>query len=118
MGLDRVRKAAEGLEETAVSLNWSNAHLVPVVAVDKTTFKAEETKILSIRPIMIPKNAVVIQSFYGANGMGHISCIGSTEFKTFNQARTADKAMFQSRIKASVMKGDLLGQVIVVQSKK
>ena len=118
MGLDRVRKVVEGLEETVVSLDWSKVRLVPVVADKKTTFKAEETKILNIRPIMIPKNAIVIQSFYGANGMGHTFCIGSVEFKTFDQVRTADKAMFQSRIKAPVMKGDLLGQVLVIESKK
>ncbi|MHA1933692.1 MAG: DUF22 domain-containing protein [Candidatus Thorarchaeota archaeon] len=118
MGIDRIRKAVEGLEETVVSLDWSKVRLVPVVADEKNTFKVEETKILSIKPITIPKNAIVIQSFFGTNGMGHISCIGSAEFKTFDQVRTADKAMFQSRIKASVMNGDLLGQVLVVQSKK
>jgi hypothetical protein len=118
MGIDRVRKVVDGLEETEVSLDWSNVRLVPVVADEKTTFKAEETKIMSIRPIMIPKNAIVIQSFYGVNGMGHTSCIGSAEFKMFDQDKTADKAMFRSRIKASVMKGDLLGQVLVVESKK
>ena len=117
MGIDRIRKATEGLEETVVSLNWSNACLVPVVADEKVAFKAEETKIVSIRSITIPKHAVVMQSFYGANGMGHTFCIGSVEFKTFDQIRTADKAMFRSRIRASVMKGDLLGQVLVIQSK-
>ncbi len=118
MGIDRIRKVVQGLEETTVSIDWSNVHMVPVVADERTSFNPEETKIVNIKPIMIPKNAIVIQSFYGANGMGHTSCIGSTEFKTFDQVRTADKAMFHSRIKASVMKGDLLGQVLVVQCKK
>ena len=118
MGIDRVRKVVDGLEETEVSFDWSKVRMVPVVADEKTAFNADETKIMSIRPIMIPKKAIVIQSFYGTNGMGHTSCIGLTEFKTVDQDRTADKAMFQSRIKAPVMKGDLLGQVLVIESKK
>ena len=66
----------------------------------------------------IPAYAQVLQSHYGANGMGYISCIGSLEFKKFDEERIANKAMFHSRIKASVMKGDLLGQVLIVPGKK
>ena len=109
--------AIEGLEETKVSLDWSKAIFIPVVSEEKVQFQAGETRILSIRPISIPPFALIIQSFYGSNGMGHLSCIGSTEFKNFTDERLANKAMFQSRIKAAVMKGDLLGQVIVVQGK-
>ena len=118
MGLNRVRKAVNVPKETVVSLDWSKVRVVSVVADEKTPFKAEETKILSIKPILIPKYAIVIQSFYGTNGMGHTSCIGSTEFKMFDETRTADKAMFQSRLNASVMKGDLLGQVLIIESKR
>jgi hypothetical protein len=110
--------AVDGLEEIGISLDWSKAKLIPVVSEEKVQFQVGETRILSIRPIDIPPYAMVMQSFYGSNGMGHLSCIGSTEFKNFTYDRIANKAMFQSRIKAAVMKGDLLGQVLVVPGQK
>jgi hypothetical protein len=110
--------AVEGLEELTISLDWSRATLIPVVSEEKVQFQVGETSIISIRPIAIPAYAMVIQSFYGSNGMGHLSCIGSMEFKTFADERVADKAMFQSRIKAAVMKGDLLGQVLIIPGQK
>jgi hypothetical protein len=118
MGMDRRRMAMDGLGETKVKLDWSNASLLPVVSQEKVQFQVGETRILSIRSISVPAFSIVIQSFYGSNGMGHLSCIGSTEFKPFTDERVANKAMFQSRIKAAVMKGDLLGQVLVVPAKR
>ncbi len=50
--------------------------------------------------------------------MGNVSCIGSLEFKKYDEPRVAEKAMFQSRLKAAVMKGDLLGQVLIVPGGK
>ena len=110
--------AVEGLEDVAVSLDWSKARLVPVVSEERVQFQVNETSIISIRPIAVPAYAMVLQSFYGTNGMGHLSCVGSTEFKAFAEERVANKAMFQSRIKAAVMKGDLLGQVLIVPGQK
>lgn len=118
MGIDRRRIAVEGLEEITISFDWSQATLVPVVSEEKVQFQVDETSIISIKPITIPAYAIIIQSFYGSNGMGHLSCVGSSEFKPFTDQRVANKAMFQSRIKAAVMKGDLLGQIIVVPGKK
>ncbi len=114
MGVDRIRTATEGLSTVSLQLDWSKAQLAPVVSAQREAFKAGETRIVSIRPITVPKHSVVIQSFYGANGMGDLFCIGSPEFKTAAEDRVADHAMFQSRIKASVMIDDLLGQVLIV----
>ena len=118
MGIDRRRMAVEGLQKTMISLDWSKAALIPVVSEEEVQFQVGETNIISIRPIEIPAYAMVIQSFYGSNGMGHLYCVGSTEFKSYTDDRVADKAMFQSRIKAAVMKGDLLGQIIVIPGQK
>ncbi|MHA1637331.1 MAG: DUF22 domain-containing protein [Candidatus Thorarchaeota archaeon] len=118
MGLDRIRSSVEGLEEVTLALDWSKARLVPVIAQEKVPMQPGETMIVSIKPIEIPAYAQVIQSFYGANGMGHVSCVGSLEFKKYDEPRVADKAMFQSRLKAAVMKGDLLGQVLIVSGEK
>lgn len=118
MGMDRRRMAVDGLGEVQVSLDWSKARFIPVVSEEKVQFQIGETRIISIRPIDIPPYAMVMHSFYGSNGMGHLSCIGSTEFRNYTDDRMADKAMFQSRIKAAVMKGDLLGQVIIVPGEK
>ncbi|MFW9788365.1 MAG: DUF22 domain-containing protein [Candidatus Thorarchaeota archaeon] len=117
MGMDRMRTAVYGLEERTMALDWSNVRLVPVIANEKVAFAEGETNIVSIRPIPIPANSVVFQSFYGTNGMGHLSCIGSQEYTKSSEDRTADMSMFQSRIKASVMKDDLLGQILVVPRK-
>ncbi|TFG26992.1 DUF22 domain-containing protein [Candidatus Thorarchaeota archaeon] len=114
MGIDRMRSAVEGLEEAELSLDWTNTRLVPVVATEKVAFDVGETRIVPIRPIEIPRYAIVLQSFYGSNGMGDIGCIGSTEMKLVSEKRTANMSMFSSRIKASVLKGDLLGQVLIV----
>ena len=73
---------------------------------------------MPIRPVEIPAYAMVLHSFYGANGMGHTFCIGALEYRAYSKDRTANMAMFNSRLKASVMKGDLLGQVLVVPGKK
>ena len=118
LGMDRLRTGVEGLDETQLSLDWTKARLVPIVAAEKVAFKENEWNIVSIEPVKVPAYAMVFQSFWGTNGMGHAACIGSLEFKKYSEDRVADKAMFQSRIKAAVMKGDLLGQVLIVQGKK
>ena len=118
MGMDRIRSSVEGLEEVTIEFDWSNVRLVPVVAQEKVPMQVGESAIVSINPIEIPPYSQVIQSYYGSDGMGHISCIGSLEFKRYDEPRTAEKAMFQSRLKASVLKGDLLGQVLIVPGKK
>ena len=109
-----MRSSVEGLDEIKLSLDWSNTKLIPVVATEKIAFKEGETKIVPIRPIKVPAYAVVFQSFYGSNGMGDIGCIGSLEMKKPDEDRTANVSMFNSRINASVLPGDLLGQVLVV----
>ncbi len=118
MGMDRYRTHVEGLEETEIALDWSKVRLVPVVANEKVSFQAGEASLVPIRPIEIPAYAMVIQSFYGVNGMGHLFCIGSLTFKKFTEERVADMAMFKSHIKAAVLKGDVLGQVLIVPGKK
>ncbi|MFX1265733.1 MAG: DUF22 domain-containing protein [Promethearchaeota archaeon] len=117
-GMDRIRMSVEGLEATDISLDWSKARLEPVVADEKVPFQEGEIRIVPIKSIDIPAYAMVIHSFYGSNGMGHISCIGAMEFKHYSENRTANMTMFQSRLKASIMKGDLLGQVLIVPGKK
>lgn len=115
--MDRLRTAVEGLEEKTLSLDWSNTRLVPVIANEKVAFSVGESLFVPIIPISIPANSMVFQSFYGTNGMGHLSCVGSQVFKKPSEDRIADMSIFQSRIKASVLKGDLLGQVLIVPGK-
>ncbi|MGY5864047.1 MAG: DUF22 domain-containing protein [Candidatus Thorarchaeota archaeon] len=117
IGMDRLRKAVDGMEERTLSLDWSKVRLVPVLANEKIAFTEGETQFVPIKPIKIPANSVVFQSHYGVNGMGHLSCIGCQEFKRPDEDRTADVSIFQSRIKASVLKNDLLGQILVVPGK-
>jgi hypothetical protein len=114
MGVSRIRTAVAGLEETTLALDWSDSKLVPVVASEKLAFTVGETKIINIRPIQVPAYSMVVQSFYGVNGAGHLLCIGAFQFKPFSEDRIAEVAMLQSRLKSSVLPGDLLGQVIVV----
>ncbi len=118
MGLDRLRTSVDGLKEVEISLDWSCIRLVPIIATEKVHFEEGEAKIVSIEPVTIPPYALPFNAFYGMNGMGFISCIGSLDFKRYDEERAADKAMFHSRIKASVMPGDLLGQISIVQGKK
>jgi hypothetical protein len=115
--MDRLRTAVEGMEERTLSLDWSKVRLVPVIANEKVAFTEGQSEFVPIKPISIPGNSAVFQSFYGVNGMGHLSCIGSQEFKRPDEDRTANMSIFQSRIKASVLKGDLLGQVMIVPGK-
>jgi hypothetical protein len=112
--MDRLRTAVEGMEERTISLDWSKVRFAPVIANEKVAFKEGESHFVPIKPIKISANSVVIQSYYGVNGMGHLSCIGCQEFKRPDEDRVADMSVFQSRIKASVLKGDLLGQVLIV----
>ncbi len=114
LGMDRLRTAVDGMEEKTVSLDWSRVRLVPVIANEKVAFLVGESQFVAIKPIKIPANSIVVQSYYGVNGMGHLSCIGTQEFKRPDEDRTADMSVFQSRIKAFVLKGDLLGQVLIV----
>jgi len=118
MGIDRMRTAVEGLEEIELSLDWSTTKLIPVISTEKISFQAGETQLVPIRPIKIPAYAVVIHSFYGSNGMGDLGCVGCTQMKMPSENREANMSMFSSRIKGSVMPGDLLGQVLVVPGKK
>lgn len=114
LGMDRLRTAVDGMDERTLSLDWSKVRLVPVIADEKVAFTEGQSEYVPIKLISIPANSVVFQSFYGVNGMGHLSCIGSQEFKRPNEDRSADISIFQSRIKASVLKGDLLGQILIV----
>ncbi len=118
MGLDRMRTSVEGLGPAKLNLDWSNATLIPVVAAERVPFEEDETKMVSIRPIDIPVNSIVLSSFYGSNGMGHLTCIGSTEMKPDHEERTATIGMFRSRVKAPVMQNDLLGMALIVEGKK
>ncbi len=118
LGIDRRRMHVEGLEEAELSLDWSKVRIVPVVAMEKVSFQVGESGMVPIEPIEIPAYAIVFQSFYGVNGMGHLACIGSLDFKPYYEDRTANMAMFRSNIKAAVLKGDILGQVIIVPGKK
>ena len=114
IGLDRIRTRVDGFERTKLSLDWSKVELAPVVADEKIQFEEGDVKIVQIRPIDVPGNSFVFLSLYGVNGMGHLSCIGCTKMKRFSEDRTANLAMFQSRIRSPVSKGDLLGQIIIV----
>ena len=118
MGLDRMRTRVEGLEEAELSLDWTKVRIVPVVAADKVPYERGETQIVPIRPIAVPEYAIVFLSLWGVNGMGHLFCIGCQTMKMYEEKRIADVCVFQSRIKASVMKGDLLGQVLIIPGKK
>jgi hypothetical protein len=118
MGLDRVRSAVDGLGETELSLDWSKVRLVPVIAGEKVQFQAGETAIVPIHDIKVPAYSMVFLSMYGSNGMGHLFCIGALEFHKYTEDRTSHVCMFQSRIKASVLPGDLLGQVLIVPGTK
>jgi len=118
LGMDRMRSSVEGLEESNISLNWSKAKIVPVVASEKVNFEVGQTNLVPIRPIKVPAYAMVFQSFYGSNGMGDLACIGSTEMKLYSEDRVANMSMFSSRIRAAVLSDDLLGQVLIVPSKK
>ena len=114
LGMDRLRTAVDGMDERTLSLDLSKVRLVPVIADEKVAFTEGQSEYVPIKPISIPAFSVVFQSFYGVNGMGHLLCIGSQEFKRPNEVRSADISIFQSRIKASVLKGDLLGQILIV----
>lgn len=118
LGMDRMRSSVDGLEEVELSLDWSNTRLVPVVASEKVSFQEGETKLVPIRPIKVSSYAMVFQSFYGMSGMGDLGCIGCTDMKMYSDDRSANMSMFSSRIKASVLSGDLLGQVLIVECKK
>lgn len=118
LGMDRMRSSVDGLEEVELSLDWSNTRLVPVVASEKVSFQESETKLVPIRPIKVSSYAMVFQSFYGMSGMGDLGCIGCTDMKMYSDDRSANMSMFSSRIKASVLSGDLLGQVLIVECKK
>ncbi|TFH05211.1 MAG: hypothetical protein E4H14_13210 [Candidatus Thorarchaeota archaeon] len=114
IGVDRMRNSVDGLEEIELALDWSKTRLVPVIATEKTAFVEGETKLVPIQSIEVPAYSVVFQSFYGSNGMGDLCCIGSTKMKLHTEDRVANVSMFSSRLKASVMRGDLLGQVLIV----
>ncbi len=118
MGMDRIRTAVEGLEKTKVSFDWSNVDVTPIIAAEKISVQKGDSTIISIEPIEVPAFAAVTNSFYGTNGMGFVSCIGSMEFKSHSGERIANKAMFHSHIKAPVLPGDLLGQVMIIPGKK
>ncbi len=118
MGMDRIRTSVEGLEKANLSLDWTNVEIVPVIAAEKVQLQEGSSTIIGIESIDIPAYAMVFNSYYGANGMGFASCIGSMTFKKYSENRVADKAMFHSHTKAPILSGDLLGQVLVVPGKK
>jgi hypothetical protein len=116
MGLGHIRTAVDGVEESVMSLDWTQTRSVPILSIEDAQFQAGQTLIVRIKPIEIPPRAAIIRSFYGSNGMGNLQAIGSTEFKTFDEERLADRAMFHSRITASMFRGDLLGHVFIIPS--
>ena len=118
MGLGHIRTAVEEVDESVVSLDWSNVRSVPIITLEDASFEAGQTLIVKIKPMVVPPKSALIRSFYGSNGMGNLTCIGSTEFRRFDQERLADRAMFHSRIKANMVRGDLLGHVFVIPHKE
>lgn len=118
MGMDRIRTAVDGMEETEMSLDWSKVRFVPVIASEKVQLDEGDSTVIAIEPIEVPAYAIVFGSYYGVNGMGFSSCIGCQQFKKPSEDRVADRSMFHARLRAPVMPGDLLGQVIIVPRKK
>ncbi|MHA1908706.1 MAG: DUF22 domain-containing protein [Candidatus Thorarchaeota archaeon] len=114
MGLGYIRSAVEGVAESTVSLDWTNTRSVPIISLERLEFEQSQTKIVRIKQVEIPAKVAVLRSFYVSNGMGNLACIGSTEFKRFDEDRVADRAMFTSRITGPIMKGDLLGHIFMV----
>ena len=114
MGLGHIRTAVEGVQESTMSLDWTKIRSVPIITTERYLFEANETLIVKIIPMIIPPKSIMIRSFYGSNGMGNLACVGSTEFKSFDEERLGDRAMFTSRIKASMMRGDLLGHIFII----
>ena len=114
MGFGHVRTAVEGVQESMMSLDWTRVRSVPIIVLERYEFEANETLIVKILPMTIPPKSAIMRSFYGSNGMGNLTCVGSTEFKTFDEERLGDRAMFTARIKASMVKGDLLGHIFII----
>ena len=114
MGFGHIRTTVEGVQESTMSLDWTRVRSVPIIVLDRYLFEANETLIVKIIPVLIPPKAVIIRSLYGSNGMGTLTCVGSTEFKTFDQERLGDRAMFTARIKAPMERGDLLGHIFII----
>ena len=114
MGFGHVRTAVEGVQESTMSLDWTRVRSVPIIVLERYLFEANETLIVKIMPVIIPPKSAIMRSFYGSNGMGNLACVGSTEFKTFDEERLGDRAMFTARIKASMVKGDLLGHIFII----
>ena len=85
MGLGHIRTAVEGVQESTMSLDWTRVRSVPIIAVERYIFEAHQTLIVKIIPVIIPPKSAIIHSFYGSNGMGTLTCVGSTEFKTFDE---------------------------------
>lgn len=117
MGFGHIRTAVEGVQESIMSLDLTKVRSVPIIVVERYLFEANETRIVKIIPVMIPPKAVIMRSFYGSNGMGNLACVGSTEFKSFDEERLGDRAMFTARIKASMVRGDLLGHIFIIPGK-
>lgn len=118
MGMDRIRTAVDGMEEIEMALDWSKVRFVPVIANEKVQLDEGDSRVIGIEPIKVPAYAIVFGSYYGVNGMGFSSCIGTQQFKKPSEDRVADKSMFHARARAPVMPGDILGQVIIVPRKK
>lgn len=114
MGFGHIRTAVEGVQESTLNLDWTKVRSVPIISVERYIFEAHQTLIVKIIPVTIPPKSAIIRSFYGSNGMGTLTCVGSTEFKSFDEERTGDRAMFTSRIKADMMRGDLLGHIFII----
>ena len=91
MGLGHIRTAVEGVQESTMSLDWTRVRSVPIIAVERYIFEAHQTLIVKIIPVIIPPKSAIIRSFYGSNGMGTLTCVGSTEFKSFDEVIVADK---------------------------
>jgi len=118
MGLGYIRTAVEGVGESMLSLDWSHTRSIPIISLEREEFEAGQTRIITIKPIEIPARTVVIRSFYVSNGMGNLACIGSTEFKRLDEKRIADRAMFTSRITGPVVRGDLLGHILMIPAQE
>ncbi len=79
-------------------------------------FKANETKLISIKMIKIPPQTIIVSSMYGIHPIGHLSAIGSYNVPPgiIDKERIADFGMFYVAIAGKISKDEVVGATIML----
>ena len=96
----------------------NEAKIGPIVADEDKKFKQGDVKPIRIKKIKVPPMSLLLICPYARHRVGHVLAVGEEIPMPIECERELDMATFVSGIDGEVKKGDLIGMLVMIATKK